>query len=109
MATDVVIAQTTTDDETAAEALARGAVERRLAACAHIDAPVTAVYRWQGEIQREREWRISYKTTRERLPELEAWVVAAHGYDVPQWIVLPVDAGSRAYLGWVGEETGREE
>ncbi|MFE9663638.1 divalent cation tolerance protein CutA [Streptomyces sp. NPDC005955] len=105
MATDVVIAQTTIDDETKAEELARGPVDARLAACAHIDAPFTAIYRWKNEVVREREWRISYKTTRERLPELARWVASTHPYEVPEWIVLPVEDGSPAYLSWVTEET----
>ncbi|MEV3870979.1 divalent-cation tolerance protein CutA [Streptomyces sp. NPDC049906] len=105
MSSDVVIAQTTIDDEAKAEELARGAVDARLAACAHVDAPFTAVYRWKGEVVREREWRISYKTTRARLPELAAWVATAHAYEVPEWIVLPVEGGSDAYLAWVAEET----
>ncbi|MGX2997608.1 divalent-cation tolerance protein CutA [Streptomyces sp. JNUCC 64] len=102
---DVVIAQTTIDDEEKAAGLARGAVDARLAACAHIDPPFTAVYRWQGAVAEEREWRVTYKTTRARLPELAAWVAGAHSYDVPEWIVLPVEGGSDAYLAWVAEET----
>ncbi|EST36310.1 hypothetical protein N566_16490, partial [Streptomycetaceae bacterium MP113-05] len=42
---------TTVDSAGKAESLARGAVERRLAACAQISAPVTAVYRWEGGVQ----------------------------------------------------------
>jgi periplasmic divalent cation tolerance protein len=105
MATDIVIAQTTIDDETEARALARGAVEAGLAACAHIDAPLTAVYRWRGAVRDGQEWRISYKTPLDRLPALAAWVASAHTYEVPEWIVLPVAAGSEAYLAWVVEET----
>ncbi|MFD7707884.1 divalent-cation tolerance protein CutA [Streptomyces sp. NPDC059785] len=105
MASDIVIAQTTVDDEERAQVLARGAVENRLAACAHIDAPFTAVYRWKGAVETAREWRVSYKTTLDRLPELEAWVTAEHPYDVPEWITLPVTGGSDAYLAWVVEET----
>ncbi|WNZ14950.1 divalent-cation tolerance protein CutA [Streptomyces sp. 11x1] len=105
MASDVVIAQTTIDNEEKAQALANGAVGKRLAACAHIDQPFTAVYRWKGAIETAREWRISYKTTTERLPELEAWVSRNHGYEVPEWITLPVTGGSAAYLAWVAEET----
>ena len=105
--TDIVIAQTTVDDEERAEALARGAVEGRLAACAHIDAPFTAVYRWQGTVETAREWRISYKTTTDRLAELETWVAGQHSYDVPEWITLPLTGGSGAYLAWVAEETTR--
>ncbi|MFG3370556.1 divalent-cation tolerance protein CutA [Streptomyces sp. NPDC048156] len=105
MATEVVIAQTTIDDEGKAKALARGAVEGRLAACAHIDAPFTAVYRWMDAIETAQEWRISYKTTTDRLPDLAAWVAQQHPYDVPEFITLPVTGGSEEYLSWVVEET----
>ncbi|MEV6959387.1 divalent-cation tolerance protein CutA [Streptomyces sp. NPDC051207] len=105
--TDIVIAQTTIDDEDRAKALARGAVESGLAACAHVDAPFTAFYRWQDKVETAQEWRISYKTTTDRLAELEAWVAGKHSYDVPEWITLPVTGGSDAYLSWVVEETSR--
>ncbi|CAM5420722.1 divalent cation tolerance protein [Streptomyces avidinii] len=108
MATDIVIAQTTIDDEESARELARGAVEARLAACAHIDAPFTAVYRWKGKVETATEWRISYKTTRDQLPALGAWVGQEHSYDVPEWIVLAVEGGSDSYLEWVAEETAPE-
>ncbi|MFF6836934.1 divalent-cation tolerance protein CutA [Streptomyces sp. NPDC012438] len=105
MATEIVIAQTTIDDEEKAKALALGAVEARVAACAHIDPIFTAVYRWKGSIETAQEWRISYKTTTSRLPELAAWVAEKHSYEVPEWITLPVSGGSEAYLSWVVEET----
>ncbi|NBE54944.1 divalent-cation tolerance protein CutA [Streptomyces boluensis] len=105
MANEIVIAQTTIDDEDQAKALAKGAVEKRLAACAHIDQPITAVYRWKDAIETDQEWRISYKTTTDRLPALAAWVNQEHSYDVPEWITLPVSGGSEAYLSWVVEET----
>ncbi|WP_225840209.1 divalent-cation tolerance protein CutA [Streptomyces sp. NK08204] len=102
---EIVIAQTTIDDEDQAKALARGAVENRLAACAHIDQPFTAVYWWKGSLETAQEWRISYKTTTDRLPELGAWVSRQHSYEVPEWITLPVTGGSEAYLKWVVEES----
>ncbi|MEU8617363.1 divalent-cation tolerance protein CutA [Streptomyces sp. NPDC048623] len=105
MPTEIVIAQTTVDDVDMAIALARGAVESRLAAGTHIDGPFIATYRWRGGIQTEQEWRISYKTTVERLPALQAWVHQHHRYEAPEWITLPVTGGSSAYLSWVTEET----
>ncbi|MEW2371866.1 divalent-cation tolerance protein CutA [Streptomyces sp. NPDC048387] len=106
MATDMVIAQTTVDDEETALLLARGAVEARLAACAHIDAPLQAVYRWQDQIRTGTEWRISFKTPREQVEALAEWVHREHAYDVPEWVVLAVESGSEAYLKWVAQETG---
>ncbi|ALO95172.1 CutA1 divalent ion tolerance protein [Streptomyces hygroscopicus subsp. limoneus] len=104
MVSQIVIAQTTIDSEDQAMALAKGAVERRLAAGVHID-QVTAVYWWKGGVQNEREWRIQYRTTLERLPDLEAWVAEEHSYDVPEWVTIPITGGSAAYLSWVAEES----
>ncbi|EFL19041.1 divalent-cation tolerance protein CutA [Streptomyces sp. C] len=105
MASEIVIAQTSIDDEARAQALVRGAVEARLAACCHIDGPFSATYWWQGKIETAQEWRLSYKTTVDRLPELEAWVAEEHPYEVPEWVTVPVTGGSEAYLKWVVEET----
>ncbi|MFJ3880953.1 divalent-cation tolerance protein CutA [Streptomyces sp. NPDC090077] len=105
MTPDIVIAQTTVDDAERARLLAHGAVEEGLAACAHVDAPLTAVYRWKGSVETGTEWRISYKTARDRLPALAEWVARTHPYEVPEWIVLPVVGGSAAYLGWVERES----
>lgn len=105
MGADHLTVLTTTDTAEKAEALARGAVESRLAACAQISAPVTSVYRWQGEIETAREWQILFKTTRARYPELEAHLLAAHDYATPEIIATPVVAGSEPYLSWLTEET----
>ncbi|WP_110945898.1 divalent-cation tolerance protein CutA [Streptomyces avicenniae] len=68
-------------------------------------APVSAFYWWKGEVEAAQEWRISYMTSTDRLPALEAWLHENHPFDVPQWITLPVTGGSEAYLSWVVEET----
>ncbi|MFJ9822776.1 divalent cation tolerance protein CutA [Streptomyces sp. NPDC101160] len=44
---------------------------------------------------------MSYKTTVERRPELQSSVHQKHGYEVPEWITLPVTGGSDAHLSWV--------
>lgn len=105
MGADHLTVLTTTDTAEKAEALARGAVESRLAACAQISAPVTSVYRWQGEIETAREWQILFKTTQARYPELEAHLLAAHDYATPEINATPVVAGSEPYLRWLTEET----
>ncbi|MFJ5811718.1 divalent-cation tolerance protein CutA [Streptomyces sp. NPDC093093] len=108
MATKIVLAQTTVDSEEAARRLATGAVKGRLAACVHLDAPLTAVYRWEGSIETGIEWRVAFKTTEGRLPALTEWVMQEHPYEVPAWIVLPIVAVSDAYLAWVVQETAAE-
>lgn len=96
---------TTTDSEEKAHSLAQGVVEARLAACVQISAPVTSVYRWQNAIETTEEWQLLFKTTTERYDELEAHLRAAHDYEIPEIVAIPVVRGSDRYLAWVSAET----
>ncbi|MER5973254.1 divalent-cation tolerance protein CutA [Streptomyces sp. NPDC002055] len=96
---------TTIDSEDRAQRLAASAVEQRLAACAQIDGPIRSVYQWQGKIEADAEWRVLYKTTAARYPELEAHIKRVHTYDTPEVIVTPITAGSDEYLAWLRTET----
>ena len=83
--------------------IAQGVVGARLAACVNIgSAPVESVYRWKGKVERAREFLLVMKTTAKRLRELEREVKRLHSYDVPEFIALPIAAGSREYLVWLG-------
>jgi periplasmic divalent cation tolerance protein len=101
----VLTVLTTTDSAEKAAALARGAVEARLAACAQISASVTSVYRWQNAIETAEEWQVLFKTKEACYPALEAHLVAAHDYETPEIIATPVVRGSAAYLAWIDAET----
>jgi periplasmic divalent cation tolerance protein len=83
-------------------------VEAKVAACAQIDGPIISVYRWEGAVRTDQEWRVLYKTTAERYPELEAHIKQTHDYDTPKIIATPVTQGSAAYLSWVREETTQD-
>jgi periplasmic divalent cation tolerance protein len=98
---------TTTDAPEKADALARTAVEAKVAACAQIEGPVTSVYRWEGAVQTEKEWRVLYKTTADQYPALEAHIKATHDYETPEIIATPITHGSDAYLSWVSAETSQ--
>ncbi|MCB2071832.1 MAG: divalent-cation tolerance protein CutA, partial [Ottowia sp.] len=60
--TQILLVLTTVATQADAQVLARSMVEQRLAACAHIEA-IDSVYRWQGAVQQEGEWRLLLKTT----------------------------------------------
>jgi periplasmic divalent cation tolerance protein len=87
-----------------ARRVANKVVRKRLAACVNIVlGPVQSIYRWKGKVQSAREVLIVIKTTAKRLAALEKEVLRLHSYDVPEFIVLPISAGSRDYLGWLAE------
>ena len=94
---------TTIDSEEAAERISAALVERRLAACVQVVGPISSTYRWQGEVERAREWMCVAKTTAERYPEVEAAIRELHPYDEPEIVATPIVAGSAGYLGWISE------
>jgi len=92
---------TTVANQAQADALARAAVEQRLAACVHSEA-IRSTYRWQGAIQCEAEVRLMFKTDRTRYAALEALLRELHPYELPALFALPVAAADEPYAAWVG-------
>jgi periplasmic divalent cation tolerance protein len=89
-----------------AKLIARSVVEKRLAACVNIlRIPIESHYRWQGNVEKARELLLFIKTTARKVGGLEREVKRLHSYDVPEFIVLPIVAGSKAYLDWLDENT----
>ncbi|HEY4004006.1 MAG TPA: divalent-cation tolerance protein CutA [Pseudonocardia sp.] len=105
MAADHVIVTSTTDSEQAARSLAAGAIEANLGACAQVVGPITSVYRWQGEVHTDQEWRVEIKTAADRVTPLVAHIKSAHSYDVPEIVATPITGGSTVYLAWLVDET----
>lgn len=100
-----VIVSTTAASAEAAQNLAAGVIEANLGACAQVVGPMTSVYRWEGAVQTEPEWRVEIKTADDRVAELIAHIKANHDYQVPEIIATPIMAGSEDYLSWVVAET----
>lgn len=96
------IVLTTTATEQEAVSLARGIVGSSLAACVQIQ-PIRSVYRWQGGIHDESEWRLVLKTTQDRYAELERYIREHHSYQIPQIVQLPITAGLPEYLAWIDD------
>ena len=89
---------------TEARRIAKKVVNKRLAACANIMlGPVESIYWWKGKVQSGREVLMLLKTSEKRLDELEKEVLRQHSYDVPEFIALPIGAGTREYLAWLQE------
>jgi periplasmic divalent cation tolerance protein len=100
-----LLVMTNLPDRAAAEKLAEALIDGRLAACVNILSPCRSVYRWQGEVQHDEEFPLLVKTTRERYAALEQAIRAAHPYELPEIIAVPVERGLPAYLDWVAQQT----
>jgi len=101
--TNVVVILTTMPDNGRTDELARTLVGERLAACVNVHAAMTSTYRWKDAVEREPERQIVIKTTRDRVAAVEARLRDLHPYELPEFLVLPVEGGSEAYLRWVAD------
>jgi periplasmic divalent cation tolerance protein len=85
-----------------ARKISRSVVQKHLAACVNIhSAKLESVYRWKGKVETAREHLLLFKTTVRRLKDLEREVLRLHSYETPEFLVLPISSGSRAYLRWL--------
>lgn len=94
---------TTAGSEEEAERISAALIERRLAACVQVIGPISSRYRWQGKVERDREWLCLAKTEASRYDELEAAIRELHSYEEPEIVAIPIVAGSEGYLGWLSE------
>lgn len=97
---------TTTGSEDEAEKISNKLLERRLVACANIF-PIRSMYWWKGEIEKEQEFAIIFKTRTELLDEAMATIKELHSYEVPCLMCYECTRGDRDYLDWILEETKR--
>lgn len=87
-----------------ARRLARTLVDRHLAACAQIGA-IDSIYRWQGAVHEDAEWRVLFKTAPDRVTALMDALREAHPYELPALHAWPAAAADPAYAGWVHDST----
>jgi periplasmic divalent cation tolerance protein len=105
-----VVVLVTCGSRAEAQRIAREIVSQRLAACANLlDIPVQSVYRWKGKVEKAREFLLLIKTSARRVPALQAEVERLHSYDVPEFITLPIVAGSPKYMAWLSKCVNPED
>ncbi len=96
----MLIAWTTVENEADARRLAAGAVELGLAACVQVEGPITAHYRWEGQVRQGTEYRLCFKFLAGRQARLETWLHEQHPYKTPEWVVIAATHVGEKYLSW---------
>lgn len=84
-------------------ALANEVIESKLAACVNIIPEMTSVYTWENKKETSKEVLLMIKTTESAYAILEAVLTAAHPYECPEVIAIPIEQGFKGYLQWISE------
>ena len=94
---------TTVGNHEDAVRISRALVEQRLCACAQIQL-IESVYRWNGAVVQEPEYRLLLKTTDDGCEALEARLVELHPYELPAVVRINADSCSADFSDWVRSE-----
>jgi len=107
--TEKIVVLSTCGSEEEAARIAKRLVEGHLAACVNLIPRVRSFYRWQGKVEDAAEWLLVIKSSRTRFEALRAVLEAAHSYELPEVLALPVVDGSPNYLAWLTAELAETE
>lgn len=99
----IAIVLTTVGADFDARALAHALVEARVAAYVNIVPAMQSIYRWEGRVTEDAEQLLIIKTSIERVEALRETLFSQHPYDVPEFVVMNIDATSDAYGAWLLE------
>lgn len=100
--TQYKIVLVTVDSLEQGEKIAKVLLTEKLAACINMF-PVASWYWWEGEINSSREHQLVIKTSVNKFSELADKIKTLHDYEVPEIIAIPITAGSKSYLDWLGK------
>ena len=92
----------TASSELEARKIAITLIENKLAVCANVT-KVNSFYRWEENININKEWQLTIKTDLNKFDSLVKQIQQIHSYSVPEIIALPIVKGSENYLNWFSE------
>ena len=92
---------TTAPNQLLAEQISKELIERKLAACISIK-EIKSIYRWQGNIEENKEFELTIKSIPENLNELTLILKEKITYEVPEMIYKIFDS-ENSYFQWLEE------
>ena len=102
--TEKIVVISTCGSEEEAVRIAKKLVDENLAACVNLLPRIRSFYRWRGKVEDSTEWMLVIKTSRAHFEALRTVLEAAHSYELPEVLALPIVDGSPNYLAWLDGE-----
>lgn len=101
----VALVYITAENREEAEKIGGLLVEKRLAACANIIDGMQSLFWWENKLESGQETVLLVKTRESLVNELTEAVNAAHSYDCPCVVAIPVIGGNPDFIQWINDET----
>ena len=100
-----IVVLVTAKDTAEAEKIAKGLLNKKLAACVNVLEGVKSLFWWEGKIDQAQETLLVIKSQKKHFKGIVKEVKALHSYSVPEVIALPIGAGNPDYLKWIKDST----
>ena len=97
----VLLLITTVPNQLLANKIAKELIENELAACISIK-QIQSIYKWQGDIEENKEFEITIKSLPKNLNKLTLILKSRITYEVPQLIYKIFDS-ENSYFQWIKE------
>ena len=97
----VLLLITTVPNQLLANKIAKELIESELAACISIK-KIQSIYKWQGDIEENKEFEITIKSLPKNLNKLTLILKSRITYEVPQLIYKIFDS-ENSYFQWIKE------
>lgn len=88
-----------------AKKIAQTLVQERLVACVNLLPQTLSIYSWKNKLCQDKEILLFMKTKKKLIKKLETRLKELHSYEVPEFIVLPINSFSQDYGLWLKENT----
>ena len=102
---EVVMVYVTFPSEKVAAEICEPLVKDSDIACANIFPAVKSIYKWKGELTHDQECVAILKTSALKMGRLKERIRAAHPYENPCLVVLPIQDGLPDFLRWIYAES----
>jgi periplasmic divalent cation tolerance protein len=99
---------TTCGSEETALTIAAAVVDQGFAACVNILPSIKSYYYYKGGTHLDEEVMLMIKTSRERYDAVAQVITELHTYEIPEILMIPVEACSDSFLEWIEESVSRE-
>jgi periplasmic divalent cation tolerance protein len=106
--TNAITIFTTCGSEETALTIAAAVVDQGYAACVNIFPSIKSYYYYKGGTHLDEEVMLMIKTTRDQFETVSQVITELHTYEVPEILMLPVEACSAGYLDWIEHAVSRE-
>lgn len=84
-----------------AKNIAQTLVREKQIACANIIPQIFSIYEWEGKIVEDKEVLLIAKTSRDKIPAIQARIQELHSYECPCIAAIAISDINPKYASWI--------